>query len=278
MVVDQNHHGDQKSRGPLCHWANQPLRHSFSPQQQHNCYELKWWSAARKVNFSCPTMDWLPVERGIVGRQGAEALMLCGRWHRWDALPPGLMALLKITTPRLAAVCAFCCGFLSCWVWIFRPVFGVFVCPLWTAGVPKPVELFVTLLSLRRAQTGCRGLSRQTCWRLYWHTRRQTETLSYFYTGKIIRAFCIWKVHNKSDNPEIKLCTIAHNQTDYKQITSLANFLYHLIRDKLNWEQNQSHFKVFWQVQVKSYLIQLDKMAAWANCSSPSPWYLSFCH
>lgn len=51
------------------------------------------------------------MEKGIVGRQGAEALMLCGRWHRSEALPPGLMALLKITTPRLAAVCAFVVGF-----------------------------------------------------------------------------------------------------------------------------------------------------------------------
>lgn len=110
MLVDQNHHGDREAAG---HSNMQPTAFCVTlpplntRQQRQRRRHLKCGSAARKVNFSCPTVDWLPVERGIVGRQGAEALMLCGRWHRLDALPPGPMALLKITAPRLAAMRAF---------------------------------------------------------------------------------------------------------------------------------------------------------------------------
>lgn len=63
--------------------------------------------------------------------------MLCGRWHRSDALPRGPMALLKITVPRLAAVCVFPClvCLYMCSVCTVRKLVCVCVC-----AVPMHVD------------------------------------------------------------------------------------------------------------------------------------------
>lgn len=110
VLVDQIHHGNQKAAS---HFDIQPdasfLSFLFSPSSSVSLKLLDGAAPPEKSIFSCPTVDWLPAERGIVGRQGAESLMLCGRWHRLAALPSGPMALFKISAPRLAAVCGSLC-------------------------------------------------------------------------------------------------------------------------------------------------------------------------
>lgn len=181
MVVDQNHHGDREA-GDHCHTEpNAPLSGSIPS------HEPKRRRVARKVIFSCPTVDWLPVERGIVGRQGAEALMLCGRWRRSDALPPGLMALLKIT--HLAAACVSYCGFL--------PFDSVYICvwALWgtvCACERTYVCVCVSPLDSWRAKA---------CWAVC-HTSLTQES-----SGGVQRPFT-------ADVPETVL-TYAHSSTSY---------------------------------------------------------------
>lgn len=56
-------------------------------------------SQMMKAVFSFLSVDQLLMEKA------AETMVLCGRWHHLDALPPGPMTLLKITTLHLAAEC-----------------------------------------------------------------------------------------------------------------------------------------------------------------------------
>lgn len=119
MVVDQNHHGDRRSSRPPRHSAKLfffsffffPLSLLVLPQQQQQ-QQQRLLLRARMLNRRQKSEFFLsdsglaaPWRGGLWERQGAEALMLCGRWHRSDALPPEPMALLKITAQRLAAVC-----------------------------------------------------------------------------------------------------------------------------------------------------------------------------
>lgn len=75
-------------------------------QQQRHLLRARMLNRRQKSEFFLSDSGLAaPWRGGLWERQGAEALMLCGRWHRSDALPPEPMALLKITAPRLAAVC-----------------------------------------------------------------------------------------------------------------------------------------------------------------------------
>lgn len=162
-------------------------------------------SAARKVHFFLSDSGLAARGEGDCGKAGRRGSDVVWPLASFRCSAPRTDGITKDYRATLgSSVCVFIVCLCACavrlgvcvqacalgpmlrgeWTWVCVCVCVWNFCPLWTAGVPKPVELFVTLLSLRRAQTASRGLSRLTCWRLYWHTH--TDSLSYLFKAAML--------------------------------------------------------------------------------------------